>query len=415
MKRWTWSENWARTPRAALASFLICFLSILIAGPCWADDAADKAARELAHKLVPQLDQKLTFHVDVRDLTSELSPAELNEARAALESELHAYGVRIGAGGADSSLRVSLSENPDGRLWVAEFLRDEKSATVMLLFAKATDAASPQGANSVQAQSQLIFEEAEPILDFAILRRHAEDPTEIIIVGSQALALYDQANGHWDMTAKQPIPHTKPTPRDVRGRIVVMNSRISVFAGDASCGGDVGDFKNVRCNSGNGWVNDWPIWKTDKDYVGISTDGRNWFGPSKSDQPMVSVSGLEVGGKPVWIATGTDGNLRISNQIHGEAAVTILGWRNEIATTRSACGTHWQILATGNRDYAEPDTITAFEWRNNAMKAVSGPTEMSGPVVELWSDADGGPARAVVHNLKTGNYEAYLLKVWCSQ
>jgi len=36
-----------------------------------------------------------------------------------------------------------------------------------------------------------------------------------------------------------------------------------------------------------------------------------------------------------------------------------------------------------------------------------------GPVMALHSDPEGSSARAVVHNLKTGEYEAYIVAASC--
>ncbi len=67
VKRWTLLEIWARTPRVALASLLICFPAILFSQNCWADDASTKAARELAQKIAVQIDHKKKVIVEVVD------------------------------------------------------------------------------------------------------------------------------------------------------------------------------------------------------------------------------------------------------------------------------------------------------------------------------------------------------------
>ncbi len=58
VKRRTLAVIRARTPRIALATFLICFLANLFVMPCRADDASTKAARQLAQKIAAQIDPK---------------------------------------------------------------------------------------------------------------------------------------------------------------------------------------------------------------------------------------------------------------------------------------------------------------------------------------------------------------------
>ena len=98
MKRWTLFEIWARTPRIALASFLIFSANIFIVKPCWADDASAKAARELAQKIAAQIDHKKKMTVEIADLTGEMRAADLDDAKRVIEAELRARGCHRGVG-----------------------------------------------------------------------------------------------------------------------------------------------------------------------------------------------------------------------------------------------------------------------------------------------------------------------------
>ncbi len=128
-----------------------------------------------------------------------------------------------------------------------------------------------------------------------------------------------------------------------------------------------------------------------------------------------SLAGLEVNGEPTWIFSGVDGEARIFNETTGEQVGSASGWGSELAAVKTDCGNGWQILATRKLDYTEADAITVYEWTGTEFREMTDPLEVDGTVVALWSPHGTGPARAVVRNLKTGNYEAYLLKVGCSQ
>ena len=123
-----------------------------------------------------------------------------------------------------------------------------------------------------------------------------------------------------------------------------------------------------------------------------------------------------MNGEPGWISSGTDGKVRIISEQKRRDACELR--RVGIRTGDGENGLrHWlansgdkQLETTLNRTRLQFMSGLAHEFR-----ALSDPLEMDGPVVAMWSAENGGPARAVVHNLKTGNYEAYLLKVGCSQ
>jgi hypothetical protein len=75
------------------------------------------------------------------------------------------------------------------------------------------------------------------------------------------------------------------------------------------------------------------------------------------------------------------------------------------------------VLATGKEDWTHSDFIQGYEMEANGQGATASgnPTEFGGPVTSLWWTGIEGVARAVVHNLKTGNYEAYIVTATCSQ
>jgi hypothetical protein len=137
-------------------------------------------------------------------------------------------------------------------------------------------------------------------------------------------------------------------------------------------------------------------------------------GKTKTD-PFYSLAGLEINGEPGWISSAVNGDARLFTERTGQLVKTVAGWGSELAAVKTDCGTGWQILATSSRDRTENDWITVYEWTGHEFRALSDPLEMDGTIVAMWPAQDGGRSRAVVRNLKTGNYEAYLLKVGCSK
>src|ERR1019366_4357521 len=125
VKRWTLAVIWARTPRIAIATFLICFLSVVIGAPCWPDEAANKAARELAQRLAAQIDHQKKLYVEAVDVTGEMRPADLADVKKVIESELRARGLSVSAGlPAEVKIQVTLSRNNVERLLIADYDHD---------------------------------------------------------------------------------------------------------------------------------------------------------------------------------------------------------------------------------------------------------------------------------------------------
>jgi len=88
---------------------------------------------------------------------------------------------------------------------------------------------------------------------------------------------------------------------------------------------------------------------------------------------------------------------------------------SQIAAVQSGCRGGELYIAAGAGDYTEPDTIQLFESTvvNGVIveKRLSDLLRFAGPVIALQF-AEATP-RAIVHNLQTGNYEAYHISIKC--
>ena len=66
-----------------------------------------------------------------------------------------------------------------------------------------------------------------------------------------------------------------------------------------------------------------------------------------------------------------------------------------------------QIVVSGAGE--GEDQMQAYEITGGQVRAVSEPLPLPGPVTALW------PASVVLHNLRTGNYEASRLAMACAE
>jgi hypothetical protein len=75
------------------------------------------------------------------------------------------------------------------------------------------------------------------------------------------------------------------------------------------------------------------------------------------------------------------------------------------------------VLASGSGDWTQPDTIQGYLLEEfEAQAAASGNSlGLDGPVMDILADGRQLAARAIVRNLKTGKYEAYIVTATCSR
>nr|HEV7954652.1 hypothetical protein [Candidatus Acidoferrales bacterium] len=388
-----------------------------MASPRWADDASTKAARELVQKIAAQIDHKKKVMVEVADMTGEMRAAELDDAKKMIESELRARGLRTVADSSfDVKVRITLSQDLIERIWVAEYEAEGTRAVLVAQF-EHTGLDIRPWMTGAHLDRELIFSDNALFLDFVECRRPTKETcgAELVLFPKELMGMKG-----WESFPDVLIAHEKPTSRDVRGRIRLIDGRFESRIEDAICSGDT-NLSNPKCVTSK---NPWSFWGPGGESANaILADGQNWFtwvggalpNADAKREPFFSLAGIEVNGEPGWISSGTDGKVRIFNNKTGEILGTAAGWGSELAAVKTECGNGWQILATRQRDRTETDAVTVFEWTGSEFRALTDPLEMNGTIVSMWSADGEGPARAVVHNLKTGNYEAYLLKVGCSQ
>lgn len=121
---------------------------------------------------------------------------------------------------------------------------------------------------------------------------------------------------------------------------------------------------------------------------------------------LISVEGFNCAGEP-----DLAGNVRCK----AEKPLTTRGNNDETSLLLGGCGVGNISLKTASGDWTETDTIQGYLRKAIGTPAVvsGNAIEFAGPVVSLQRDSDNGHARAIVHNLKTGDYEGYLVTAIC--
>lgn len=398
-------------------------VALLVLGvPCVCRaDALDDAARELAGKITTTIAPGEAVVLNIRNLSS-LTAAEVAAVRHALEAELQSRALGLVQESAPHiEIRVTLSENFEGYLWVAEFARGETPVVAMVALARLAAAGRSRLASALVIQRELVWEQEEPILDLALLDTQGGSTPTMLVLEPAKVSVYRRETGRWDLWHWYPLPATRPWPRDLRGRISIRDHSFSAQLPGVECKGDFGKATKMECEESTA---PWALVKGNEpsgEFYFVAA--RNFFidGQFRSGEgggklpPFFSAAAVRKNDRTYWIFMGVDGRARLYGKQSEEPEAIFTGWGSDVAGIQTPCGSGGQVLATRPGDWTEPDTMRAYEVVDRDVVAVSPPVEFPGPVTALWPATDGSNAIAVVRNLKTERYEAYRLSFLCGR
>jgi hypothetical protein len=313
--------------------------------------------KALAGKIVAAVTPSRAISLEIKNVSS-LGTADVEAIRKALEAELQTEGLRIVPGEAD--VELTLSENSDGYIWVAETRTDSKqrNSSRVAIISVSRGAVVLTGGNteSLALSKRLVWQQPTEFLDFLI----AERPTTVvssslIILEPDRLVYYRSTAPQWQLQQVIPFPHAGDGNRNFQGRI--STSFQKVWGPGGECSGDLGDPTTVKCS------------------------------------PKITIlAGARVGVK-----------------IPGYEV-----YQSELLSER--CGDKSVALVSGNGDWTQPDSFQGYLFTDvvnpNAI-ASGGPIEFDGPIMTMEAD-DRESVRVIVRNLKTGNYEGYVVTATCN-
>ena len=414
----------------------------------WSDAATELAARVLTHATAHD-----TVALAVRNISS-LGEDDLVQIRRDLRSQLRSQHVRLTASTrASAEVRVSLSENIDGYLWVAEIenglsRRSAENAApttqvVMLTVARPRPVALHSVPEPLTIRKTLVYEQDAPMLDFVPLDSFssaaAGTAARALVLGLDAVSLYVKVEptrdqpASWRLKESAPLEQLRPWPRDARGRLMMRDgSRFHVYLSGENCNGATEPTLTLDCREG---AEPWPLGAASADgSAGLAAyfeADRNFFdgrvrlddGRELKAPPFFSAALLpakNAGPKPgetsdtLWLLAGLDGRAQLlNNNAESVANIGVLG--SSVVSVHTGCQSGWQVLASQSEGLKEADAVEAYEIVNRKALAASAPVDFAGPVMELWPVDEGHAAIAICENVKTGGYEAFRLSISCGQ
>jgi hypothetical protein len=355
------------TIRVALYTIL---LGLFLSGPprvsyAQATSQLPQAWNDAVNKLADKLSAAVSpgpATLSVNNISGlDASYASAIEAAVRAQLQRHSFSlVAENSAAAQSAIRLqlSLSESAAEYVWVLQILNDpsERAAFPVIIVAapKADSADAGADQQTLSLEKRFVWKQADKILDFALLKDASTGELTLLVLGTNGLATYKPAGSEWQLSRTSPIPQATPPSRDPQGTIDLKEGKITL--------------KGVRCVG-------------DPDLAGVlqckeSTAGR------VLRSPVVDIPGLpnSVG-------------VSIEEKCRGEIV----------------------SLFTAEGDWTQNDSIRGCLSKGIPLPEVpSGNTvEFDGPVMVLHSGPEDNSVRAIVHNLKTGEYEAYRVTATC--
>jgi hypothetical protein len=386
----------------------------------WAGPAA-RLAKEIANISGPG-----TVALSVRNQSS-VTNDEVAAVRRALEAQLRVNGVQIrSTENAASVIVVTLSENLQGWLWVAEVTQGSDTRAALVTVPRAGGVTVAQGGPAMSLKKTLVYSQSEPILDFATVRAGSE--THLVVLDAAAVSLYKGTGTKYELEQAFPISHSRAFPRDLRGRVAIAKDHLfDAYLPGVICSSSAAAPITVTCHESD---DPWPL-STQRGNSGVAGEpgnysqkalfnsARDYFscallpGIGKPVSPFYTAAEMPRSNYTLWVFTGVDGAVRESDGVNERRVPgSVSGdWGSDLAGVRTACGLGTQVVVTQAGDGA--DSLRAYEVPDREPVLVSAVLNFDGPLTALWTAMDGTSANAVV---KTGGrYEAYSVSVACGQ
>jgi hypothetical protein len=354
---------------------------------------------------------------------SSLASGEIPGIRKLLERDLRGFGVV--AGGSDSAtlIRVTLSENLQGGLWVAEVVEGTETRVTMLpvsLGATVTATGGP----SLTLRRTLLMTEPDPVLDAqmfsigGVQRLVVLEPERIVSYVRNAAVLAPAGTASWNWIEDQhfAIAHTRPFPRDLRGELVAAQDHLfDAYLPGALCSGTTTGVQiTVACADSD---DPWPIGASQRafynamrdSFTGVLAPGFGMELPpfyQASDIPRPTGTGM--------LMNGVDGRVML---IENNVLKPVNGgndWGSDFAVIRSECGSGVQVLVSGSGAAAMGDSLSAYEIAGREAIVVSAPLTVEGAVTAIHAANDGASATVIVRRDAPARYEVWNGSAFCN-
>jgi len=295
--------------------------------------------------------------IEVRNQSS-LSEEDASVLRTTMADELSARGLRTsGEGPGVASVTITLSENVQSYVWVAQIQHGDDSSVLLQSVPRETPAATAPESEKIVIHKELLWSGPAHVLDAIELPASGSTPGRLLLLELDGVtAVLTDSQGTFHTQLPVAVPHL----RDPSGAI---------------------------------------------ESVGIALEISFWDSAAVSEVCRIS---LGTSTAPNCMSTFFVG------AIVGSAPAPPKGsFGDQQSLIQSPCDSGLVFLEPGNGDYSQLDSLQAYAPSGHG-GALSAPIQFPGPIISLPSSSNGITS-AVAQNLQNGNYEVYRITAACGQ
>ena len=347
---------------------------------------------------------------------SSLPVEQVPAIRRTLERDLQSYGVTASSNAEVATvIRVTLSENLQHELWIAE-VQEGTGVKVVMVSTDPLSTATPASGAGVTLRKALLLAQETPILDVDFVSVGNE--RRMLVLERERVIAYRQDNGTWVQDQSFDVVHSRPIPRDPRGRIVLGTSAASGHLFEAYIPGVVcsGSESNGRlvlsCNDSD---DPWPIVSQEAFY----SAARNYFtgvlvpGYATQPRPFYDAAEYARSGGTVTLFSETTGQVVLYDKGIPRITTGTRDWGSDIVSIQSTCS-EGSLLLVSAAGAAPTDSVRAYEIPGKEAIPVSGPMPLDGSVMAMWQANDSATATIVIRKKQPVQYEAYNVSAVCN-
>jgi len=332
----------------------------------WSD-----AIGSLAKKIKAALGDSQALTLEFQNISS-LSDTDAAAIESAFRTALlgEHLELRAAADETTAKVRVTLSETAQEDVWIAQLwsaaVPSGAGAVEIVSVDKREERFQSGAGQHIALDKRLVWEQADRLLDAAAVEAPGSSASYRVVLEPKGLAFYAAENSQWTVVGER-VAFTTPAKwlRSARGVIDAEGRVAWVWEGDGPteasirCAGDFANASSVQCAAWN--------------QTASGQFGKPWGMRGREDRASVMLE--------------------------------------------QQCGTGLMALSTGDGDWTQTDEVQGYivSATGGAAVASGDPMAMNGPVMELIPQGQGNAARAIVRDLATGNYEAYVVTATCSE
>jgi len=359
---------------------------------------------------------------------SSIPTDQLPVIRRMLEEDLKSSGISFTSSEGVNAVRVTLSENPAGGLWVAEIVEGNDTRVVML-------SVNPAPAESVAARPgvalhrEVIFRssdlhwksgsQAAPILAIA------QAGSDLVVLTPEKVAVFAKSAQGWSELDGADVGPVPAGSRDPRGLVIpsVDGSSFTAFAPGAMCSGEsiastagAQESWNLRCHAGD---DPWPLVQAGIGQTGTAQSIRAFYNAGRDYFTGVVTAALGTNLPPFYTAAllpgrasgtallleATDGRVLVAENGQLRPVAGARDWGSDFAVISSACDAPAHVLVSSSGD-GSSDSLRAFALPALEAAPVSDPLLLGGAAMALWPAPDAKSAMVVVRKAQQPGHDA---------